>query len=291
MLLNRRDFVRAGLASAAASAPAGAAQAYTIGCWTRPWAKMDYPVAFDGIAAAGFRYLGLMTMIKGGKPANIGWDTTPEHASGLRAEAKKRGLRVISVWGGSFPFQKSIADGVNGLKRLIDNSAAAGSPTLLLGGVSKPDQTDPYYQCVKECCDYAVSKKVQLLVKPHGGTNSTGADCRRIIEKVGHKNFRIFYDPGNIYYYSDGRIDPVDDAPGVDGLVGAMIVKDFKMPKEVLVTPGTGMVKFREVLAKLKQGGFRRGPIVVECLNPGDAAQTNAEAKKAYAFVQTLVKG
>jgi sugar phosphate isomerase/epimerase len=291
MQFNRRDFVKAGLASAAAWTPAAAAQPYTIGCWTRPWAKMDYSVAFDGIAAAGFRSVGLMTMTKGGKPANIGWETAPDHAAALRAEARKRGLRVISVWGGSFPFQKSISDGVAGLKRLVDNSAAAGSPTLLLGGVAKPDQTDPYYKCVKECCDYAASKKVQLLVKPHGGTNSTGADCRRIIERVGHRNFRIFYDPGNIYYYSDGKLDPVDDAPTVDGLVGAMIVKDFKMPKEVLVTPGTGLVKFREVLAKLKKGGFRRGPIVVECLNPGDAAIVNAEAKKAFAFVQKLVKG
>jgi sugar phosphate isomerase/epimerase len=285
--------VKTGLAAAGLAGLniAGAAQGYMVGCWTRPWTKMDYPIALDGIAAAGFHYVGLMTMTKGGKPANITAETTPEHAAGLGEEAKKRGLRVISVWGGGFPFQKSHADGVAGLKRLVDNCVACGSPTLLLGGVSKPEQTDPYYQVVKECCDYAASKKVALLVKPHGGTNSTGADCRKIIEKVGHRNFRIFYDPGNIYYYSDGKIDPVEDAPSVNGLVGGMIIKDFKMPKEVLVTPGTGMVKFAEVLAKLRKGGFRSGPVVVECLDPGDATETNAQAKKARIFVDKLVKG
>jgi sugar phosphate isomerase/epimerase len=141
---------------------------------------------------------------------------------------------------------------------------------------------------VAECCDYAASKGVGLSVKPHGGQNATGPQCRRIIEQVGHKNFRLWYDPGNIYYYSDGKLDPVTDAATVDGLVVGMSVKDFKPPKEVLVTPGTGQVNFREVFARLKQGGFTRGPLIVECLERGDLAHIAAEAKKARQFMEEL---
>jgi sugar phosphate isomerase/epimerase len=126
-------------------------------------------------------------------------------------------------------------------------------------------------------------------VKPHGGSNATGADCRKIIEQVGHKNFGIWYDPGNIFYYSEGKVDPVDDAPSVNGLVVGMSIKDYKPPKEVQVTPGTGKVNFREVFARLKKGGFTRGPLVVECLNPGETpAAITAEARKARQLLLEL---
>jgi sugar phosphate isomerase/epimerase len=67
-----------------------------------------------------------------------------------------------------------------------------------------------------------------------------------------------------------------------------MSVKDFKLPKDVFVTPGTGMVDFAKVLARLKQGGFTQGPLIVECLERGDAAKVTAEAKKARAFLEEL---
>jgi len=127
-------------------------------------------------------------------------------------------------------------------------------------------------------------------VKPHGGLNATGPQCRRAIERVGHRNFRLWYDPGNIYFYSDGRLDPVDDAATVDGLVVGMCVKDYVHPRKVDVTPGTGRVDFRRVFARLNKGGFTRGPLIVETLTPGDLPTLLAEARKARAFVEGLVR-
>ncbi len=290
----RREFLKSSLALAGvASLGQGLAaeSGFRIGCWTRSWAKMDYPVVFDAVAEAGYKNVGFMNLTLGGKPAGIVHDMPVEKAAALGAEAGKRGLKVISVWGGSFPFQQSIDTGIAGLKRLIDNCAAVGAPHLLLGGVGRPEQTDPYYKVVAECCGYAATKGVLLGVKPHGGTNATGPACRGLVAKVGHKNFGIWYDPGNIFYYSDGKIDPVDDAPTVDGLVVGMCVKDFRMPKEVMVTPGTGMVNFRGVMARLKRGGFTRGPLVVECVDVSDPSQITANARKARVFLEDLIKG
>ncbi len=267
-----------------------AARGYQIGCWTRPWAKNDYPTAFNGIAEAGYKYIGLMNITMNGKPA-LTADSTAEGAGAIAKEVAKRGMKTISIWSPPFPFQKSVEAGVSGLKRIIDNAAVLGSPSLLLGGIGKPELMDPYYKVVSECCAYAASKRVVLSVKPHGGTNANGADCRNIVQRVGRKNFGIFYDPGNIFYYSDGKLDPVDDAATVNGLVVGMIIKDYRAPKEVMLTPGTGQVKFREVFAKLKKGGFKHGPLVVECLDPGDAAQTIGQARKARLFVEGMLKG
>jgi sugar phosphate isomerase/epimerase len=279
----------AGAAPLARGAAAGGG--WQIGCWTRPWTKADYRVAFDGVAEAGYKYIGFMNLMLDGKPAGLTSESTPEQAAMLGQEAGKRKLKVISVWGGSFPFQKSMQAGVDGLKRLLDNCVACGSPHLLLGGVAKEEQAELYYKVVAECCAYAASKKVIMGVKPHGGTNANGAACSKIVAGVGHKNFGIWYDPGNIFYYSDGKLNPVDDAPTVAGHVVGMCVKDFRMPKEVMLTPGTGMVNFREVMAKLKKGGFKRGPLVVECVDISDPSQINAQAKKARLFLEGVVKG
>jgi sugar phosphate isomerase/epimerase len=299
--VSRRDFLgrsaRLGTGATLASAvgawpglaapPATANEAWQIGCYTRPWDQFELSVALDGIAEAGFKYAGLMTAK--GKPSVVISPATPvEEAQRIGDEVKKRGLKVLSVYG-DFSAAESLEHCVQQLKRLIDNCAACGSPHLLLGGTSEEKLYQAYYKTIAECCDYAVAKRVGLTIKPHGGQNATGPQCRKAIEVVGHKNFRLWYDPGNIFYYSDGKLDPVDDAATVDGLVVGMSVKDFKLPKEVLVTPGTGKVDFPKVFARVKQGGFTRGPLIVECLERGsDAAKITAEARKARRFLEDL---
>jgi sugar phosphate isomerase/epimerase len=107
---------------------------------------------------------------------------------------------------------------------------------------------------------------------------------------VGKKNFGVWYDPGNVCYYSDGKLDPAEDAAAVDGLVRGMSVKDYRRPKRVDVTPGTGEVNFPAVMARLKKGGFTAGPLVIECLSPGDLRTLSEEAKRARKFVEELVR-
>jgi len=283
-MTTRRHFISglsAALAAPALRAGESGAPAWQPGCYTRPWAAHDYRVALDAIAAAGFKYAGLMTA-KGKNNLVISVESTPEEAAAVGAEVKQRGLSVVSLWGGNFPLGNS-----DGLKRLIDNSAACGCANLLLGGTDEK-RAEAYYKIVADCCDYAAGKKVGLSVKPHGGNNANGSQCRRIIDRIGHPSLRLWYDPGNIFYYSDGSLDPVSDAAAVDGVVAGMSVKDFRPPKEVALTPGTGIVDFAKVLARLKQGGFTRGPLVVECLAPGDLPHLAAEAAKARQFLALL---
>ncbi|UCC97460.1 MAG: neutral/alkaline non-lysosomal ceramidase N-terminal domain-containing protein [Phycisphaerales bacterium] len=296
--ISRRRFlggtVKLGAAGLAASyalespgAAAVAGEQWQIGCYTRPWAKYDYRVALDAIAEAGFKYAGLMTTNSETRLV-ISVSTTLKEAEQVGREAKQRGLGIPSVYGGGIPVDKSLEAGIKGLRKLIDNCAACGAANLLMGGIGNEKLYNAYYKAVAECCDYAAEKGVGISVKPHGGLNATGPQCRRTIEMVNHKNFRIWYDPGNILYYSDGKLDPVADAATVDGLVVGMCVKDYKHPKNVAVTPGTGQVDFPGVLARLKQGGFTRGALVVECLGPGDLKQTVAEARKTRQFLEEL---
>jgi len=239
-------------------------------------------VALDAIAEAGYAYAGLMTA-KGKNNLVVSIDTTPDEAAAIAHEVAQRRLKTVSLWAGAFPLDKP-----DGLRRLIDNCAACGSPSLLLGGADEKNDA-AYYAIVAACCDYAAERKITLAIKPHGGTNPDGAACRRQVERIGHPAFRVWYDAANVFYYSEGALNPIDDAPAVNGLVTGMSVKDYLHPKNVAITPGTGAVDFPKVMAILKRGGFTGGPMVVECLAPGDLPHLAAEAVKARLFVESLL--
>ena len=136
---------------------------WQIGCYTRPWANYDYRVAMDAIAEGGMKYVGLMTA-KSQSGLVISLGDTVEHAVHVNGEAKRRGLEILSVYGGGINLEKP-ALAVAELRHLIDLSAAAGARTLLLGGIGN---TAEYFRAFTDCCDYAAEKKVGLTIKPHG---------------------------------------------------------------------------------------------------------------------------
>jgi len=288
-ILNRHDSI------AEATKP----KDYQVGIYTRPWDSQDYRVALDAIAEAGFKQAGLMTTTMPWGRLVISADITVEQATTVGEEVRKRGLEIPSVYGGGIPVQKSLQAGIEGMRRLIDNCVAAGAKSLLMGGIGKEDLYEPYYKAIAACCEYAAERKLPITVKPHGGLNSTGPQCRKCVEQVGHDNFSLWYDPGNIFFYSNGELDPTDDAATVDGLVRVgMCIKDFDFvdrdgtpTRDVAITPGTGRVDFAKVLRTLRRGGFTRGHVVIECLARGDGSLATilAEAKKAREFVEQLI--
>jgi len=268
------------------SSAAGNSTPYKLGCYTRPWDQFDYRTALDGIAEAGFKYAGIMTA-KGKSWLILNVESSPEDAQKVADEAKQRGLKILSVYAGEFPVERSVEAGIAGLRTLIDHCVTCGCPDLMLAGTSNARLVQDYCRVVAECCDYAAAKGVRLSIKPHGGANATGPQCREFIRRVGHPNFKIWYDPGNIFYYSDGTIDPADDSTSVDGMVAGVSVKDFRRPKDVMVTPGDGEVNFTKVFSNLRKGGFASGPILIECLaRPNAAAEITFEAKRARVFIE-----
>ncbi|HPA47994.1 MAG TPA: sugar phosphate isomerase/epimerase [bacterium] len=294
--VTRRDFLTTTafgiLGGTAMSVPSGrtwaAQEGWQIGCYTRPWDEYEYLIALDAIAEAGFQYVGLMTA-KSETRLVISPKTTSEEAAKVAEEVKKRNLKVLSVYGGGFPVNESLDAGVAALKTLIDHSATVGSKTLLTAGIESAELYDVYYKAIAECCDYAEKKGVGITLKPHGGLNATGPQCCKAVETVGHRNYSFWYDPGNIFYYSDGTLDPVKDATTLTTPVTGMCVKDYKHPKEVMLTPGTGMVDFPGVMKALSEHGFTHGPLVIETLTRGDLPAMLEEAKKAKKFLEDLV--
>ncbi|RPH99333.1 MAG: sugar phosphate isomerase/epimerase [Calditrichaeota bacterium] len=296
--MNRRQFLKQSLNAAAGAAllhfrPLAAETSgdirYPIGIFTRPWANFELETAFSSIAEAGFQYVGLMTT-RSREGLVISIRTPKKKAQRISRLAQDHGLKVVAIYGGDFNAEISRRAAVDGLKKLLDNVAACNGYTLILGGTGDAQILDNYYAAVSDCCDHAVALELKMVLKPHGGLNATGTQCRELIQRINHPAFRLWYDPGNIYYYSDGALDPVQDAQHVNGIVTGICVKDYLHPKEVMVTPGEGLVNFPGVLQSLHEGGFDQGPLVIECLQDGDLPHLVTAARKARIAVSEWVK-
>ncbi|NLS93430.1 MAG: sugar phosphate isomerase/epimerase [Planctomycetaceae bacterium] len=257
---------------------------WLVGCWTRPWAAFDYRVGMDAMVEAGFKYVAL-TGAKTRTKRVIAVDTTLEEAATVGEEAKQRGLTITNVYGGGVALEKGPQD----LRKLIDNCQAAGGLSVLLSGIGNEQTYEACCRTVAECCDYAAEKRIAIVLKPHGGTTGTGPQIRDAAGRVNRPNFTVMYDPGNIFYYSEGKVNPVEDVKAVAGLVTGVSVKDYLPPNNVALTPGAGNVDFPALFAELRRGGLKGGPLMIEMVNPGDPDQTLDEVKKAKRFVEQLV--
>ncbi|NLB92056.1 MAG: sugar phosphate isomerase/epimerase [Bacteroidales bacterium] len=287
--LSRREFIKKStiggvvLASGTgALVNACSSSKWKIGAYTRVWGNRNYLEALDGMVEAGYKYVGLSTHEKG---RVVDRNSDPEFAVQVGEEIKKRGLTLVTNSGGEHDVSNSLEEGIAGLKRLIDNSALCGAPVIQINAIHDPVRMEPFYKAISECCDYAAEKGVLITLKPHG---QVGAFCLEQVKKVNHKNFKLWYDPGNVFHASFGETDPLDDAVGLGGYVVGMAVKDFRLPRDVNVTPGTGMVDFPKLLALLGQEGFTSGALVVELVSQGDLAHLTAEAIKARKFLESI---
>jgi len=256
---------------------------YQIGCYTRAFSKYDYLTAFDAIAEAGFKYVGVMSS----KDGYIVTKETPvKEAEKVGREAKVRGLTVISMFGSNIGVIETLQTGIEGVKKIIDNCAALECKNMLLCGHWDERYQDDYYKAVSMNLDYAQANGISMNLKSHGPYNDTGPELRAIVEKINHPALNVWYDPGNTYWYSEGRLDPVEDAATLKGLIKGMCVKDFLPPKQDNITPGTGQVDFPALFEVLKEGGFTSGPLVIECLTQEGLSQTIQEARGAKRMLE-----
>jgi len=300
--MNRRQFVQsAALAAAggallpfnhlpAAEKPKGVN--WPIGCLNRPWLgeKHDLPwgydVALDGIKAAGYKLTGLLTRPGKNEPL-LGSDATPEYLAGLKKRIAARGLAAI-MGALRIKFDLPLADQIKDLRRQIDNGQTVGVEFLLTFGANNPRQYEDYYKLMQDAAAYAQERAMKVVLKPHGGASGAAEEIMRCLDKVAHPNFKVWFDAGNIVYYT-GK-DPLGELKLIVHHVTGLCAKDCEKQRgSVWLQFGTGKVDFRALFAELKQAGFS-GPIMVECCAPGDTPEAvTANARKNREHLENLL--
>ena len=285
--MNRRTFIRTGTAVAFSGvawtkAVASEVPRWPIGCFNRAWAKWSFDEALAGIVAAGYKLIGLISPQQGETFTSSA--ATPDYLEGLKRRIMHRELQAI-VTAIQFRPTAQLTENIADLRKQIENAARLGLKFMLTFGVDHPEHYDSFYRLMADASAQAEKHGIQIAIKPHGGVSASSEEMLRCLEKVAHPNFKIWYDAGNILYYT-GK-DPVAELGSIARHVSGFCAKDCPGPKgEVMSQFGTGKVDFRAVFAKLKSAGFN-GPIMVEGIKVGATAEeTTVNARANREFLQ-----
>ena len=266
------------------ASPAPAAK-WPVGCFNRPWTKWTFDETLRAIKAAGYTTTGLLTRTKA--DPFIAADATPEYLEGLKRTLAASGL-TANLGALRTRHDVPLEDTVKSLQKQIDNAAFLGLTYVMTFGIDDPAQFDHYFQSMARAAAYGAEKGVQVVMKPHGGSSGASDEIVAAMKKVGHPNFKIWYDAGNIIYYT-GK-DPIEELKPIVQYVTGFCAKDCAAPKsEVMIQFGTGKVDFAGVFEVLKSSGFS-GPVMVECCAIGETAEaTGASARANREFLEKVL--
>ena len=258
----------------------------TFGCFTRPWNQCDLDTALREAKKAGSETVGLMRM-QG--EALVDHATSPADAEAVRRAVEASGLDHVSVIGGAdckLPRDEAATQ----FRAFLDRVRDSGATSALVCGVKGEGNYERYYDLMRDGAAHAAEIGIRIALKPHGGISATAADCVRALDAVDHEAFVIWYDPGNIIYYTGG--DPSEDVKALAGRVAGMCVKDCVGGEKgsVTVTPGDGAVDFEAVLDVLLDAGFD-GPLVLECCGGETTDEITREAARGLDHVRRIVEG
>ena len=287
--MNRREFLAGiGVALGASILPSFAANKtnWTIGCFNRPWTKWgNIDVALDGIKEAGYSVMGLLSRSK--TDPFIGSDASPDYLDALKKKIAASGLKA-NLGAIRTKLDGGAEDGIKDLRAQIDNAHKLGLEWLMSFGVDRPQDHETYFKIMADGAAYSKERGIKLVLKPHGGSSGASEEILRSIKVINHPNFSIWYDAGNIIYYT-GK-DPVAELEPIAKYVTGFCAKDCAAQKtEVMIQLGAGKVDFHRVFAVLKNAGFN-GPIMLEGSDPGKSAgEATANALANRVFLEKAI--
>jgi len=289
--MNRREFIQQAIIASTAMTILSSTEAlpkgvkWRIGCFNRPWTKWPFDQTLKAIKSAGFKTTGLLTRTK--EEPFIGVDATPEYLEGLKKRIAASGLTANM---GAIRSRHDIPleDSIREVRKQIDNARLLSLDYVLSFGADKPEEFAHYFKVMSDAAAYAQDRGIRLAMKPHGGISGASDEILRVINQIRHPNFSIWYDAGNIIYYT-GK-DPVAEIDPIAQHITGFCAKDCGETKgDVMIQFGAGKVDFPAVFKKLKSAGFD-GPVMVECCKVGQTPEeTTANARVNREFLERVL--
>jgi sugar phosphate isomerase/epimerase len=272
-----------------------------IGCYApRVFVKFNLgtDALLDAAKAAGFRSVEML----GGGSGAARIRGTPEAPQVIREKLAARGL-VSTVGSLVVPEKIPHAEAVATTRAQLTRMKTIGQSYALCGGLNDESQWVPFCKVLTDAAAFGQDLGIQIVTKHHHGLNNTPVELLGWMQQVNHPNFRLFFDPGNVIYYT-GK-DPIKQLDIVGPYITGWVAKDCASPQylerragdpgfgtgapdpsgnEVMIQFGTGKVDFPAVYRKLKGYGFN-GIIYVEGTIAGETVEAtivNARANREF---------
>ncbi|NLN20054.1 MAG: sugar phosphate isomerase/epimerase [Firmicutes bacterium] len=273
---------------------------------TLPYSRYPFERALEGIARAGYKYVGF-GYNHAGNPV-LPMEYCEQRLDELAKLFEAHGLTPGLLWAGI----KVMGDsGVEQMKGRLDMARYLGikvvtssgydveiSPDVPLSDPSTPPEHREYVRRMQLVGDYAAELGLTVIIKPHGGNTGTAAKLLKTLQDIDRPTVKAYYDPGNVHFYEG--LDPAEDIRLLKDPMPALCAKDHRggVREMDFPVPGEGDVDFKAIFSHLLDTGFDgwvsvervdvtdRGPIDPEVLDErmGRARKNLSELAKAAGF-------
>ena len=279
--------------------------AIELSCNTLNYAEFPFQRALDGIARAGFKFVGLGATHDKVRFPHLGMNET--EIAAVRNQIESAGLRANACL--CFAIEIGPDESVDAFKRELDVLAALGISRAIIGGpwyykkwpteIEAPDAWQQrcarWYACMDKILPHAEKLGVVVTVKPHTGLVAHSGRVREVLQRLPSAALRICWDAGNVSFYEGVCPDP--GLEKIANSISAVCLKDHKGPRANPVFPplGEGNVDHDEFFAILARRGFRDVMMIErlgirESESPLSAEQLDKRGAKTIAFLTPLLK-
>ena len=243
-------------------------------CLTLPYSNYSLRRGLEGVARAGYEYVGVGWPHEGSEV--IGFEADGDAVEACLLACQAFGLRPLVLGRGPVGEENP----AEMLKRRIDVALALGAESIQMAGVCRyrrfpsellDEETfltahTKYVQEVRSAGEYAKGAGLVLALKPHTGNSATAKHLASLLPEIGVSSIQACYDPGNVHFYEG--ISPEENFPLIVDSTFQIVAKDHRgeQANNEFPIPGEGDVDFLRIFETARQSGFS-GPIVVERLN------------------------
>ena len=271
-------------------------------CFTLPYAQFPLERGIEGVARAGYKFVGIGWPHQGEDP--LGLDPNAPRIQQCRNLCQDSGLTLVVLGRGPV----SPSNRADDLKRRIDVAGALGAAMIQMSGVGgfrrfphEPlpsgqfgDAHNAFVEDLQSAGTHAGKSGVQFALKPHRGNTATASHLARLLPEIDRPAVRACYDPGNVHFYEG--IAPEDDFPEIADQTIEIVAKDHigQKAEANFPIPGEGEIDFRRIFRTAAHAEFT-GPVVVERVNstggPFTPEEIDDRILRARLSLESLIEG
>lgn len=268
---------------------------FQVGCFTFPYRRFPLQRCFEGIARAGFRYIGWGTTHVdeiGQKRPVLDPEADVREARNLAARCRAHGLEPHLMFSMILVEEP---DAVRKLTHRLKQAQAAGVSQVITFGQNCGPNRALWVERLKQLGPIAADLGVLLVLKQHGTETGSGKACADIIRDVNHSHVKVNYDAGKVQQMLN--IDPLPDLKSAASAVHSLCIRDHRYsPKDEDCGPGLGEIDHYQLLA-LTAGLGRTLPVCCETVLapllplPARPEEVDVLAVRARIFLELVVAG
>jgi sugar phosphate isomerase/epimerase len=113
------------------------------------------------------------------------------------------------------------------LKRRMEYTRFMGGDYIDTNAGPQGDEKG-FFENIGEIIDTAEALDLTVCLETHGDMLMTGAEARKIFDKLETPRVQVSYDPANVFFYTRGKTDPVEDVSHIFEHIGMIHFKGVR---------------------------------------------------------------